>query len=82
MRLKQKYVITEHGEIIVFPELIQHSKFRNFNPISAGFISFGLNEKGNPTCSCYGESYSLNLESKPEGDTKIAKEQLGMVDYD
>jgi hypothetical protein len=78
MRLKQKYVITEHGEIIVFPEIIQHSRFRNFNPISAGFISFGLNEIGNPTCSCYGESYSLNLESRPEEDTVIAIRQLGM----
>jgi hypothetical protein len=80
MRLNQKYVITEHGEIIVFPELIQHSTFRYFNPISTGFISFGLNEEGNPTCSCYGESHSLNLVSKPEDDTKIAIRQLGM-DY-
>lgn len=80
MRLKQKYVITEHGEIIVFPEIIQHSKFRNFNPISAGFISFGLNEKGNPTCSCYGESYSLKLKSNPQDDTKLAIRQLGMLD--
>jgi len=80
MRLKQKYVITEHGEIIVFPELIQHSTFRNFNPISAGFIYFGLNEDGNPTCSCYGDSVSLNLKSRPEDDTKLAIRQLGM-DY-
>jgi len=80
MRLKQKYVITEHGEIIVFPEIIQHSRFKHFNPISAGFISFGLNEEGNPTCSCYGESYSLNLTSKPVEDTIIAKQQLGMND--
>jgi hypothetical protein len=78
MRLKQKYVITEHGVIIVFPEIIQHSRFRNFNPISAGFISFGLNESGNPTCSCYGDSFSLNLKSRPEDDTVIAIRQLGM----
>jgi hypothetical protein len=81
MTLKQKYVITEHGKIIVFPELIQHSSFRNFNPISAGFIYFGLNENGNPTCHCYGESYSLNLKSNPEEDTKLAQIQLGMFDY-
>ena len=80
MYLKKKYIITDNEEIIVFTELIQHSKFRNFNPISAGFISFGINKQGNPTCSCYGESISLGLESRPEKDTIIAKMQLGMLD--
>jgi hypothetical protein len=51
------------------------------NPIRAGFISFGVNKNGNPTCSCYGSSFSLNLESNPELDTKIAKLQLNLIDY-
>jgi hypothetical protein len=80
MYLKQKYVITDDREIIVFPELLQHSEFKHFNPISAGFISFGVNKEGNPSCSCYGKSVSLGLESNPEEDTKIAKRQLGMLD--
>ncbi len=79
MYLKQKYIITSRKEIIVFPELLQHSEFKSFNPISAGFISFGVNEAGNPTCQCYGKSISLNLESNSE-DTEIAKRQLGMLD--
>jgi len=79
MYLKQKYVITEDNYIIVFPELIQHSEFKKFNPISAGFISFGVNKQGNPSCSCYGESVSLNLKSR-EKDTDIAKKQLSMLD--
>jgi hypothetical protein len=77
---RTKYIITEHNEIIVFPELFQHSDFRHFKPKSAGFISFGINKEGNPSCSCYGESISLGLKSDPENDTKIAKRQLNMLD--
>ena len=80
MWLKTKYVITKDKEIIVFPELLQHSEFKKFEPISAGFISFGVNEQGNPNCSCYGESISLGLKSNPDEDTKIAKRQLNMLD--
>jgi hypothetical protein len=80
MYLKQKYIITKERVIIVFPELMQHSDFKDWNPISAGFISFGVNKEGNPTCSCYGKSISLGLESNPEEDTKIAKRQLNMLD--
>lgn len=77
---KVKYVITSNNEIIVFSELIQHKEFIHFNPISAGFIAFGVNKQGNPTCSCYGESVSLSLISRPLEDTIIAKRQLNMLD--
>jgi len=80
MYLKQKYVITNKGLIIVFSELLQHSEFKDFNPVRAGFISFGVNKEGNPTCECYGESISLGLKSNPEEDTKMAKKQLNMLD--
>jgi hypothetical protein len=80
MNLKTKYVITEDKVIIVFPELIQHSEFKHFNPTSAGFISIGVNKQGNPSCSCYGESISLGLKSNPEKDTELAKKQLNMLD--
>jgi hypothetical protein len=76
MYLKQKYIITKERVIIVFPELLKHSEFRSFNPISAGFISFEVNKNGNPSCSCYGESISLKLKSNEEEDTLIAKRQL------
>ncbi len=81
MDLKQKYIITRNREIIVFPEMIQHSDFSDWKPISAGFISFGVNKDGNPTCSCHGRSISLGLDSRPEEDTLIAKLQLNMLDY-
>lgn len=76
-----KYVRTENDEIIVFSELLNHSDFKKFNPISAGFISIGVNKEGNPSCNCYGSSYTLNMESKPEEDTELAKRQLGMLDW-
>jgi hypothetical protein len=78
---KVKYIRTKDDEIIIFGEIMQHSDFRNFQPVSAGFISFGINKEGNPTCSCYGRSVSLNLDSNEEEDTQLAKLQLGMLDW-
>lgn len=76
-----KYVVTSDNEIIVFGEAMNHSTFKSFNPTSAGFISFGVNKEGNPSCTCYGESISLKLKSNPEADTYLAKRRLNMLDY-
>ena len=78
---KVKYIRTKDDEIIIFGEIMVHSDFRHFKPVSAGFISFGINKEGHPTCRCYGESISLNMESNPEEDTLLAKRQLGMLDW-
>lgn len=78
---KVKYIRTKDNEIIIFGEIMQHSDFRKFNPVSAGFISFGINKEGNPTCSCYGHSVSLGLSSNEEEDTRLAKMQLRMLDW-
>jgi hypothetical protein len=78
---KAKYIKTKDKEIIVFGEIMLHSDFRNMNPVSAGFISFGINEDGNPTCKCYGESISLGLPSDEEEDTFLAQSQLGFRYY-
>jgi hypothetical protein len=82
MFTKVKYIITKDNEIVVFGELMQHSDFRHLGPIRAGFISFGVNKHGNPTCSCYGRSVSLQMDSDSEKDTAIAKRQLNMLDED
>jgi hypothetical protein len=76
---KTKYIKTKNKEIIMFGEIIQHSSFRNREPISAGFVSFGKDKSGNPTCTCYGESISLGLKSDEE-DTKLARIQFGFLD--
>ncbi len=77
MFTKTKYVITDHNIIIIFPDYLEHRQFSSFNPVSAGFISIGVNGKGAMVCQCYGKSISLGLESR-EGDTKIAMQQLNM----
>jgi hypothetical protein len=79
--MKTKYIKTEDKEIIVFGEIMLHSDFKHMNPISAGFISFGINEEGNPTCKCYGGSISLGLPSDEEEDTFLAQSQLGFMYY-
>lgn len=70
-----KYIRTSDGTIIVFPATMKHSKFSHFDPVSAGFISFGLNENRNPSCTCWGESESLKLKSDPD-DTRKAQFQI------
>ena len=80
--LKQKYIVTENDVMIVFSELLEHSRFRSFNPISAGFISIGAEDKYKPTIQCYGESVSLDIKSREEEDTMLAKRQiLGDIEY-
>lgn len=76
MILKTKYVRTKEDRIIVFSELNQHSEFKSFEPVSAGFISIGVGEDGNPDCTCYGESVSLSLKSNEVEDTLLAKRQI------
>lgn len=73
---KVKYIKSEHKQIIVFPELHTHLEFSSFNPISAGFIGFGTDKNGSLVCECYGRSVSLNLDSDPKEDTKLAMNQL------
>lgn len=76
-----KYIRTKDDEIIIFGEIMNHSDFGHFNPVSAGFISIGVNKDGNPTCSCYGHSISLRLDSEPERDTYLAMLTLGFNFY-
>ena len=75
-----KYVITKDNKVIIFSNLFLHSDFKRFDPIRAGFVQFGVDKKGNPTCSCYGESVSLGLSSNPEFDTELMMLHLGMED--
>jgi hypothetical protein len=77
---KVKYIRTKDNEIIVFSGLQLHSEFKRFEPISAGFIIFRIDEDRNPDCLCYGESVSLDLKSK-EDDTRLAKRQILGYDY-
>lgn len=68
---KQKYVrLKEYNEIIIFPQILNHSEFRNFNPISAGFCHIHKDK-----VVCFGNSVSLRLDSMDD-DTKLATKQI------
>ena len=82
LSVKQKYIRTKDNRIIVFPEFYEHVRFKDFEPVSAGFISIGANGPHEPTISCYGKSISLGLDSLPEEDTELAKRDiLGEFQY-
>ena len=72
---KIKYIRTKDNAIIVFSEVRQHVEFIDFEPISAGFITFFVNENNDVDCKCYGNSISLDLKSD-EKDTALAQIQL------
>ena len=68
---KLKYVrLKEYDEIIIFPMLLEHSTFRNLNPISAGFCYIDQDK-----VSCFGDSVSLKLGGL-EDDTQQATKQV------
>ena len=83
MDTKLKYVrLEQYDEIIIFPEIIQHSEFRNWNPISGGFCYIGKDK-----IECFGRSISLGLESKPNDSFYATKQAFGweaceVLDFD
>ena len=71
--IQHKYIrLPQFDEIIIFPEVIQHLKFKHMNPISAGFCHINTDTQ---EIRCHGESISLNLKSKKE-DSNIATKQF------
>ena len=71
MDTKQKYVrLKEYNQIIIFHAIIEHSTFRNMNPISAGFCYIDSN-----SVKCFGKSISLGVKSMKD-DTYLATKQI------
>jgi len=69
---KQKYVrLKEYDEIIIFPQIIEHSQFKNWDVGSAGFCHVHPNK-----IVCFGASFSLGLESNEKEDTELATKQV------
>lgn len=74
MDTKQKFVrLKEYNEVIIFPCVIEHSRFQHFNPITAGFCYVNADKN---RVYCFGESYSLGLKSDPKQDTIEATKQI------
>jgi len=76
-----KYIKTEDNQIIVFGECNSHDQFKDLHPISAGFISFGINKDGEVDCSCFGKSISLGLKCDEIIDTELARIQILRTNY-
>lgn len=71
MSEKLKYVrLRSYDEVIVFPMTIEHSNFKNLNPVSAGFCFIDKND-----VKCFGRSFSLNLDSMGD-DSFMATKQI------
>lgn len=68
---QMKYVrVKDYNSIIIFPQIIQHKEFKEFEPVSAGFC-YVSSEK----ITCFGESISLDLKSNEVDDTFEATKQ-------
>ena len=70
-----KYIKTDNGEFILFPDSIQHLDMAmgtTLKVVSAGFV---ISSGGEPRC--FGESISLKMESL-YGDTDALREWLGL----
>jgi len=78
--MKVKYIKTDENTIIIFSEYLSHDDFESFKPVSAGFISIGVDENFSLSCVCYGESISLGLKSE-EIDSILAGKQILGLDY-
>lgn len=68
--MKTKYIVFDNGlidDMLIFSDMQTHDFIaRGLHVISAGFLSVYNNK-----VSCYGESFSLKLQARPE-DEKIA----------
>lgn len=71
-----KYIKTNDKKIIVFSGLNNHSDFRSYNPVSAGFIRFETDVAGDVNCVCFGASFSLQMKSDELEDTMLANMQI------
>ena len=49
--------------------------------LETGITFVRIDEDGNPTCNCHGQSISLGLASDEEEDTRLAQYQLGLRYY-
>lgn len=74
-----KYIVYDHTELVIFPASMDHAMFARRLGLdreqltSAGFVSG--NELNQPYC--HGRSHGLDLDSRPEVDTRVLRRYLG-----
>lgn len=77
---RTKYVIVEDDGFLVpilFSYLLEHSKFKDWHPVSAGFVDvnavIGLAGRTTIEVSVFGRSYSLGIAAMPSDAELIRK---------
>lgn len=74
-----KYVISQHDDVVMFSESINHSEMKKVvhgEIVSAGFVDAYPDAKGQVCVRCYGKSVTLgNLASRSE-DAGIIKRKI------
>jgi len=75
-----KYIRTDKNTIILFHEYHLHKDFKQFNPRSAGMVTFNMNENGEMRAETHGESTSLKLYPLPDDAQLINRQILGYSD--
>lgn len=82
MRFEAKYIVVKHNGFecpIIFDPLIMHKDMRGTREVvSAGFVIITLDRELEPNvvAQCYGRSDSLNIESRPEVDSKLIGKKI------
>ena len=75
MKTELKYVVTEDGCFAIFHPGAVHKEIANTlygRPVGAGFCNIRQQaDSGRVNIHCYGESISLNLESREEDEIII-----------
>lgn len=77
-----KYIVVQESgtgnlSILIFSNLLIHREVaRGFKVLSAGFVSFYPDEGPAGEFHCYGRSESLDIDSNPERDNKLANKLL------
>ena len=72
---RTKYIIKNYHTFVIFDDITSHADMardRGWNKDqlhSAGFVSFGVDDKGEPAVSCYGDSFTLKLKTIPGIDS-------------
>jgi len=70
-----KYVVFDSLRFVIFPDFVSHDTFAHLKPTSAGYVKFSteIDEWGEEAiiANCYGDSFSLKIESKKEEDNRV-----------
>ena len=68
---RTKYIIKNNSTFVIFDDITSHADMardRGWNKDqlhSAGFVSFGADDKRQPVVWCYGDSVTLKLKTIP-----------------